>query len=109
MAFKGIPAVKQHRLVNEALKREIEGIHGLQVRSWLPRVLFILYVDRSRSSKPFPRHDTHALGFVNAIFISQSPTGTRAPVHPLSDFTHVAQRDYSELLVQDEVGRSPTK
>ncbi|KAI0247499.1 bola protein, partial [Lactifluus subvellereus] len=31
-AFKGIPVVKQHRLVNEALKKEIEGIHGLQVR-----------------------------------------------------------------------------
>jgi stress-induced morphogen len=31
-AFKGIPVVKQHRLVNEVLKKEIEGIHGLQVR-----------------------------------------------------------------------------
>ena len=31
-AFKGIPMVKQHRLVNEALKKEIEDIHGLQVR-----------------------------------------------------------------------------
>lgn len=31
-AFKGLPTVKQHRLVNETLKREIEGIHGLQVR-----------------------------------------------------------------------------
>jgi BolA-like protein 3 len=30
-AFKGVPLVKQHRLVNEALKKEIEGIHGLQV------------------------------------------------------------------------------
>ena len=43
-AFKGIPVVKQHRLVNEALKKEIEGIHGLQVR-WLPTVSFILLVD----------------------------------------------------------------
>lgn len=32
-AFKGIPVVKQHRLVNEALKKEIEGIHGLQIKT----------------------------------------------------------------------------
>ncbi|KAF8485347.1 bola-like protein [Russula ochroleuca] len=32
-AFKGIPVVKQHRLVNEVLKKEIEGIHGLQVKT----------------------------------------------------------------------------
>lgn len=30
-AFKGLNTVKQHRLVNETLKKEIEGIHGLQV------------------------------------------------------------------------------
>ncbi|KAJ3991651.1 bola-like protein [Lentinula boryana] len=30
-AFKGLPMVKQHRLVTETLKKEIEGIHGLQV------------------------------------------------------------------------------
>lgn len=30
-AFKGLSTVKQHRLVNETLKKEIEGIHGLQV------------------------------------------------------------------------------
>lgn len=30
-AFRGLPTVKQHRLVNEVLKKEIEGIHGLQV------------------------------------------------------------------------------
>ncbi|KAH8118522.1 bola-like protein [Phellopilus nigrolimitatus] len=29
-AFAGIPMVKQHRLVNETLKEEISGIHGLQ-------------------------------------------------------------------------------
>ncbi|KAH8989336.1 bola-like protein [Lactarius hatsudake] len=32
-AFKGIPVVKQHRLVNEVLKKEIEGIHGLQLKT----------------------------------------------------------------------------
>lgn len=32
-AFAGIPTVKQHRLVNETLKSEISGIHGLQVRT----------------------------------------------------------------------------
>jgi len=32
-AFKGIPVVKQHRLVNEALKKEIEDIHGLQLKT----------------------------------------------------------------------------
>ncbi|KAI9001141.1 bola-like protein [Trametes punicea] len=31
--FKGLPLVKQQRLVNETLKQEIQGIHGLQVRS----------------------------------------------------------------------------
>lgn len=30
-AFKGLPTVKQHRLVTETLKEEIQGIHGLQV------------------------------------------------------------------------------
>ncbi|KAI0347022.1 bola-like protein, partial [Trametopsis cervina] len=30
-AFKDLSTVKQHRLVNEVLKKEIEGIHGLQV------------------------------------------------------------------------------
>ena len=83
--------MKQRRLVNEALKKDIEGTHGLQVRIWLPRVLFILYVDHSHSSKLFPRDDTNMLGFVDAIFISQSPTGTRALVRPLSNFTHAAQ------------------
>ncbi|KAI9430933.1 bola-like protein [Lactarius indigo] len=32
-AFKGIPVVKQHRLVNDVLKKEIEGIHGLQLKT----------------------------------------------------------------------------
>lgn len=34
--FKGLPLVKQQRLVNQTLKEEIQGIHGLQVRiqSW---------------------------------------------------------------------------
>lgn len=31
--FKGIPMVKQHRLVNEALKDEIAKWHGLQLRT----------------------------------------------------------------------------
>ncbi|KAJ7228954.1 bola protein [Mycena pura] len=30
--FKGIPMVKQHQLVTQTLKTEIEAIHGLQVR-----------------------------------------------------------------------------
>ncbi|KAF8495145.1 bola-like protein [Russula emetica] len=32
-AFRGIPVVKQHRLINETLKKEIEGIHGLQLKT----------------------------------------------------------------------------
>ena len=55
-AFKGITVVKQHRLVNEALKKEIEGIHGLQVHSWF--VLVILYIDHSRSSNLYPSAKT---------------------------------------------------
>ncbi|KAI0786430.1 bola protein [Abortiporus biennis] len=31
-AFKGLSVVKQHRLVNDTLKKEIEGIHGLQLK-----------------------------------------------------------------------------
>jgi len=31
--FKGLPIVKQHRLVTEVLKQEIEGIHGLQIKT----------------------------------------------------------------------------
>ncbi|KAN0124206.1 BolA protein, partial [Russula decolorans] len=30
-AFKGMPVVEQHRLINKVLQKEIEGIHGLQV------------------------------------------------------------------------------
>lgn len=30
-AFKGLPTVKQHKLVTETLKQEIGDIHGLQV------------------------------------------------------------------------------
>ena len=30
--FKGLSLVKQQRLVNQTLKEEIQGIHGLQVR-----------------------------------------------------------------------------
>ncbi|KAF5320713.1 hypothetical protein D9619_001038 [Psilocybe cf. subviscida] len=32
-AFKGLPIVKQHKLVTETLKKEIEGIHGLQIKT----------------------------------------------------------------------------
>ncbi|EAU84616.1 hypothetical protein CC1G_00135 [Coprinopsis cinerea okayama7 len=31
--FKGLPIVKQHRLVTDTLKKEIEGIHGLQLKT----------------------------------------------------------------------------
>lgn len=32
-AFKGVPMIKQHRLVNEVLKDEIAKWHGLQLRT----------------------------------------------------------------------------
>jgi len=32
-AFQGLPIVKQHKLVTETLKQEIEGIHGLQIKT----------------------------------------------------------------------------
>jgi len=32
-AFNGLPIVKQHRLVTDVLKQEIEGIHGLQIKT----------------------------------------------------------------------------
>ncbi|PPR02482.1 hypothetical protein CVT24_002031 [Panaeolus cyanescens] len=34
--FKGLPIVKQHRLVTDTLKAEIEGIHGLQIKTNVP-------------------------------------------------------------------------
>jgi len=34
--FKGLSMVKQHQLVNEALKVEIETIHGLQLKTIVP-------------------------------------------------------------------------
>jgi acid stress-induced BolA-like protein IbaG/YrbA len=54
-AFKGIPVVKQHRLVNEVLKKEIEGIHGLQVQFtlFLSYPLPYLHIDALLRSKPF--------------------------------------------------------
>jgi len=35
-SFKGLPTVKQHRLVNEVLKKDFEGIHGLQLKTIAP-------------------------------------------------------------------------
>jgi len=35
-SFKGLPMIKQHRLVNDTLKKEIEGIHGLQLKTSTP-------------------------------------------------------------------------
>lgn len=32
-AFKGLPMIKQHRLVNEVLKDEISKWHGLQLKT----------------------------------------------------------------------------
>lgn len=32
-AFKGLPMIKQHRLVNDALKEEIAKWHGLQLKT----------------------------------------------------------------------------
>ncbi|KAG8918471.1 hypothetical protein FRC00_012449 [Tulasnella sp. 408] len=32
-AFKGLTMVKQHQLVQQELKKEIEGIHGLQLKT----------------------------------------------------------------------------
>jgi hypothetical protein len=52
-AFKGLSTVKQHRLVTETLKKEIEGIHGLQVqlpvRFW-PSISLIVLADKNDTS-----------------------------------------------------------
>ncbi|EGV64967.1 bola-like protein [Yamadazyma tenuis ATCC 10573] len=34
--FKGVPMIKQHRLVNEVLKDEIAKWHGIQLRTKAP-------------------------------------------------------------------------
>ncbi|KAI0029541.1 bola-like protein [Vararia minispora EC-137] len=36
-AFRDLPTIKQHRMVNETLKQEIEGIHGLQLKTTVPQ------------------------------------------------------------------------
>ncbi|PVZ97595.1 hypothetical protein BB558_004582 [Smittium angustum] len=35
--FRGKPMVKQHRIVNEVLKDEIKGMHGLRISSSAPK------------------------------------------------------------------------
>lgn len=34
--FRDLPTVKQHKLVTEVLKKEIGGIHGLQIKTSPP-------------------------------------------------------------------------
>lgn len=36
--FAGLSMVKQHKLVNDCLKEDIAGIHGLQVSYWFTHV-----------------------------------------------------------------------
>jgi len=40
-SFNGLSIVKQHKLVTETLKQEIEGIHGLQVCVLLNDILHV--------------------------------------------------------------------
>ncbi|XP_011145266.1 bolA-like protein 3 isoform X1 [Harpegnathos saltator] len=35
--FKGLNTVKQHRIINEALKEEIKDMHGIRIRTSLPQ------------------------------------------------------------------------
>ncbi|GAA5897176.1 hypothetical protein JCM8208_003747 [Rhodotorula glutinis] len=35
-SFKGLSMIKQHRLVNDLLKDEIKGMHGLQLKTKAP-------------------------------------------------------------------------
>ncbi|GAA6038157.1 hypothetical protein JCM8097_005768 [Rhodosporidiobolus ruineniae] len=35
-SFKGLSTIKQHRIVNELLKDEIKGMHGLQLKTTAP-------------------------------------------------------------------------
>ena len=35
--FSGVPLVKQHRMVNEVLKSEITGMHGLTISTRAPK------------------------------------------------------------------------
>lgn len=56
-AFIGLARVKQHRLVNDVLKEEIKGIHGLTVR------LLSL-------SLPLLLTPSYELGLIHAFFCS---------------------------------------
>ncbi len=31
--FKGLPLIKQHRLVTQVLSEDIKGIHGIQIKT----------------------------------------------------------------------------
>ncbi|GAA5874326.1 hypothetical protein JCM16303_005811 [Sporobolomyces ruberrimus] len=35
-SFKGLNTIKQHRIVNDVLKDEIKGMHGLQLKTSAP-------------------------------------------------------------------------
>lgn len=35
--FKGLNTVKQHRIINEVLKKEIKDMHGLRIRTSVPQ------------------------------------------------------------------------
>ncbi|GAA5919621.1 hypothetical protein JCM1841_001086 [Sporobolomyces salmonicolor] len=35
-SFKGLSTIKQHRIVNELLKDDIKGMHGLQLKTTAP-------------------------------------------------------------------------
>lgn len=34
--FRGLPVVRQHKIVNEVLKEEISGWHGVQLKTRAP-------------------------------------------------------------------------
>lgn len=38
--FKGLSMVKQHRMINEALKEEIKDMHGLRIHTSVPPLEF---------------------------------------------------------------------
>jgi len=86
-SFKGLSMIKQHRVVNDLLKDEIKGMHGLQVRA--PVLLSLrptpsrehpdpLHAPRSSRPRPPRPHDLAPPPPPRLVLLRRTPS--RAPI-----------------------------
>lgn len=90
-AFKGLPTVKQHRLVNETLKKEIEGIHGLQasvldLEQRFTVCLQLLAAPNVCACLITPSTQSRPPAIILARHTAQSPTCIQLVLHPVPSF-----------------------